>query len=340
VEGAVTASNLGEFKDHAMAVFEGINTELATDEDFASAEATVKWCKEVEGKLDAAKDHALSQTASIDELFRSIDEIKEQARQKRLKLDKLVKERKESIRYEIRVEAEKALAQHVADLNQSIGLYVVSVDADFVAAMKQKKTIKSLRDAVDQELASAKIAANEQAEKVRANLDLLNALAGEDYAHLFRDKQHLVAKSTEDMEATIKARIAEEDKRLEAERERIRQEETRKAEAAKAEQAPAEKGGQEAQEAPKVAADDARAVAGAREKQAPAADDGARLKLSEINEHIAPLSISADGLSRLGFEPIGREKAAKLYRASDFPAICEAMIRHLRDAQQSMQEAA
>ena len=69
VSGQVTASNLNEFKEHALAVFAGINRELTTDQHFADAEKTVKWCGEVESRLAAAKEHALSQTASIDLLF-------------------------------------------------------------------------------------------------------------------------------------------------------------------------------------------------------------------------------------------------------------------------------
>ena len=55
VTGAVTASNLPEFKAHALEVFKGINRTLTTDQDFATAESTVKWCADVESRLAAAK---------------------------------------------------------------------------------------------------------------------------------------------------------------------------------------------------------------------------------------------------------------------------------------------
>src|SRR5690606_4233062 len=90
VTGMVTASNLREFQHQAMAVLGSINRDLQTDEDFANAEQTVKWCKGVEERLDATKAHALSQTASIDELFRTIDTVSAEARRIRLELDKLV----------------------------------------------------------------------------------------------------------------------------------------------------------------------------------------------------------------------------------------------------------
>lgn len=200
----------------------------------------MKWCKDVESRLDATKDHALSQTATIDELFRTIDELKEQARQKRLHLDKLVKARKQAIREEILRAGEQAFDAHVESINNAlpdgIQMRLKSGESapDFASAMKGKKTVKSLRDAVDQELANAKIAANEVAERVRANLAAYTRLA-EGYEHLFADLQQLVMKDLDDMEAVIKARISDhkaaEEKRLEAERERIRQEEQRKAEA-------------------------------------------------------------------------------------------------------------
>ena len=96
VKGMVTASNIDAFKSHALAVFGAINKDRQTDGDFADAEKTVKWCKEVEDKLEAAKQHALSQTADIDALFRAIDDISAEARRVRLDLDKLVKTRKEN----------------------------------------------------------------------------------------------------------------------------------------------------------------------------------------------------------------------------------------------------
>lgn len=64
VTGMVTASNLADFKASAMAVLSGINRELQTDDDFANAEQTVKWCKGVEDRLEATKQQIIGQTAT------------------------------------------------------------------------------------------------------------------------------------------------------------------------------------------------------------------------------------------------------------------------------------
>ena len=74
---------------------------------------TVKWCGDVEDRLKAAKQHALSQTADIDAMFRTIGDIIETSRATRLELNKLVTARKEAVREEILSEGKAALAKHV-----------------------------------------------------------------------------------------------------------------------------------------------------------------------------------------------------------------------------------
>ena len=226
VKGAVTASNLDAFKENALAVFKGINTDLNTDADFANAEKTAKWCKDVEGKLDSAKEHALAQTASIDELFRAIDSIKEEARAKRLDLERSVKARKESIRREIVSDAREALAAHVSKVNASLPYPIPAPPADFAAAIKGKRTVSSLRDAADDLLAQSKIAANDLADRVRVNAKIITD-AG--HPQLFADAGQLCMKDQDHVESVVKVRIAEheqaEQRRVEADRERIRREE-------------------------------------------------------------------------------------------------------------------
>lgn len=53
----------------------------------------------------------------------------------------------------------------------------------------------------------------------------------------------------------------------------------------------------------------------------------------EINARIAPLSITADGLASLGFQPVGKEGAARLYAEADMGRICAALIQVIERAQ-------
>lgn len=300
ITGAVRASNLPEFKEHAIAVFQGINTELATDQDFADAERTVKWCKEVEDKLEAAKQHALSQTSSIDELFRTIDAISEEARAKRLELDKLVKSRKDTIRFEAVQSAESLLRAHCQRISDGlVRVRLPAIATNFPGVIKGLKTISSINNALDTELARAKIEASNVGEKIRHNLSNLDLLAGERASLLCPDLQAIVTKEPEDFLATVKMRIAEHT---------AQQQKAQEAEAARQQAAP-----------PPVVS----------QPQIPRAASGTRIKLGDVNAAIAPLSITAEGLASIGFQSVGVERAAKLYNASDLPAICRALSQRL-----------
>lgn len=240
--GMVTASNLKVFEQSALAVIDSVKTTLETDQDFADAKKAVKWCGDVEEAVAAAKKQALSQTQTIDELFSSLDRVSAHARETRLKVDKLVKAQELLVKTNIKQKAEQALLDHIAAINKTLGKVVLpAVTADFVGAMKNKRTIASLQDAVDTELARAKIDASQAADCIRLNLTSLAELAA-DHAFLFSDIQQLVTKANDDLVTLIKFRISEhekaEEEKAEATRKRIREEELQRiAEEDKAKQA-------------------------------------------------------------------------------------------------------
>jgi len=377
VTGMVTASNLAAFRDHALAVFGSINTDLQTDADFADAEKTVKWCKEVEDRLDAAKQHALSQTASIDELFRTIDEIKEEARQKRLTLDKLVKAEKENRKAEIVAKAQRELSAHIVALQGRVGV-LVNVGCNFGEAIKGLKSLDSMRDKVATALAHAKIEANAIADRIDTNRKTVEDMS------LMPDFAQVCTKAPDDFAALYAMRKQQradaEAKRLEAERERIRREEEAKARAeaeriAQAEreriraeeQAKAREAAEaerarlraEAEERQRVAQEDAArrdaeqkaqmadherqhsVVASVSQPAHPQADTGAKLTLGQINQRLSPIALSVAGLAQLGIQPAGKDRAAVLYLESDVARICSALILHLTTvARENFKEAA
>ena len=98
--------------------------------------------------------------------------------------------------------------------------------------MKGKKSVDSLKDAADTAVSKIKIEANEQADIAKTNIETLKEFAS-DHKFLFNDWKDIAFKGNDDFTALVKTRIAEhkeqEEKRLEAERERIRAEEQEKA---------------------------------------------------------------------------------------------------------------
>lgn len=280
VTGMVTASNLAEFKAHALSVFDGISKNLVTDEDFADAEKTVKWCGEVEERLAATKQHALSQTASIDALFRTIDDISAEARRVRLDLDRLVKTRKEAMKTEIVTDARMALGQHIAALNERLGSQLMpAISADFAGAIKGKKNFDSMRDAVNTMLASSKIDANVVAERIQANLVILKE--HEAHQFLFSDVAVIALKQPDDLKLLVESRISN----------------YRAAEAAKT-----------------AAAEEARAAKRRQEEEAARVEAEAVLKAASTVQPVAQPVATAEAPSAANFAPLLAELNALLAR--------------------------
>ncbi|MFY9184427.1 MAG: YqaJ viral recombinase family protein [Limnohabitans sp.] len=323
VTGAVTASNLAAFKETALSAIRSVNRDLKTDQDFADADASVKWCGDVESRLAAAKEHALSQTASIDALFKAIDDISAEARKVRLDLEKLVKARKDQIRMEIVSEAVAKGNEHMRTLNERIGKPLMpAVPADYAGVIKGKRSITSLRDAVDTELARVKIAANEIADRITLNL---RAIEAAEHGHLFPDLAGLTLKNPDDLAAVIDQRVAKYKKD---------QDEAASKAAAVVQQASAAAQAPIAQAVTDAIVGGtgiARVDAGHVTRIDPAQihDTGERIKLGDINARLAPIALTADGLAQLGFVHVATDKSAKLYRESDFPAICAALVKHI-----------
>jgi predicted phage-related endonuclease len=209
IRGEVAMSNLPAYRDAALQFIEQIKTDLQTDEDFSQAEATVKFCDEAEKKLQLAKDQALSQTASIDELLRTIDHIKEAMRRKRLDLAKLVEDKKKSIKETIISEARKAFADHLAGLEKEIAPLRLPVQnqPDFVGAARNKRTLASLHDAVDTALANAKIEVDATAKAIRGRLTWYREHAA-GFEFLFADLPQIIGKADEDFVLVVNNRIA------------------------------------------------------------------------------------------------------------------------------------
>lgn len=343
--GQVTASNLDSFKTAVTARIQAINTTLVTDADFATADKMVKFLDDGEKRLDLVKAQALAQTESIDQLFRTIDSLKAEMRSKRLALDKLVKAEKENRKSHIVGEARGELLLHVAALNKRVEVNAIEApNGIFAEAIKGLKSLDSMREKVSVALANAKIEANAIADRID-----INRKAMCEHANLFPDFASVCTKAADDFAALVALRVAQQkeadEKRLAAERERIRAEEEakarreaeQKAQMAEHERLVAERAAareaaanQPPQEQPAVCVQQMQksepqpALTAASETQ-----HGATLKLGEINAMLSPVSVNADGLASLGIHPVATDKNAKLYEASKFPTICRLISEHV-----------
>lgn len=355
-------SNLPDFAAALRTFIARIPAKPDTDQDFANAESACKALKRAEDALTAGEDAALGEMVDFEAMRRQVRDLKELARATRLATEKMVTARKEQIRGEIVAGGVAALREHIASLNTRLGKpYMPQVPADFSGAIKGKRTVESLRGAVNDELARAKIESSAIADRIQINLGTLRELAGA-HAFLFADTATIVLKQPDDLTMLVKARIADhqaaEQARLDAERERIRREEQERADReARAKLAAEQKAAQAAlqgQIAQPVAADlsalatehCAEAVAGLDAKQViaaakagPAPDTGETMTLGQLNALLSPIKLDASGIEALGFATT-RVKAAVHFPAARFPALCEAIARCAMEAAQARQEAA
>lgn len=237
ITGEVKSSNLVLYKNNALDFIHNVNTDLQTDQDFATAENVVKFCGRVEDELKLVKKQILSQAVSVNEILNTIDFVDEEHRKVRLQLEKLIKSEKDSRKTEILNNAKQAWQEHVNTCNAALGsVRLPDIAVDFAGSMKNKRTIESLRSAVNDETARVKIEAARWSNHINANLNMLREIAS-DHTFLFPDRQQLVLKDKDALEAIAKQRIAEhtkaENDRIQAEAQKIADEQIAKEKAAR-----------------------------------------------------------------------------------------------------------
>jgi predicted phage-related endonuclease len=207
IKGEVTSSNLEPFKIAATAYLENINTNLVTDQDFADGEAAVKFCKDVEEKIELTKSAMIAQTSTIDEVMRELDFIKKQYAEKRLALDKLVKNQKAIIKADAIAKARSEVLAHSEKLDAEIApLKLWASYPDFASAIIGLKSLKSMHSTLNDCVAKAKIDCDAMASDIRLKVRWFH-LNYSEHELLFADLQLLIQKPMEDFQLHVKARV-------------------------------------------------------------------------------------------------------------------------------------
>ncbi|WP_369650163.1 MULTISPECIES: YqaJ viral recombinase family protein [unclassified Variovorax] len=228
MDGTLTVvSNLPDFGVALRAFIAKIPAKASTDQEFADTDAACKALKKAEEALEAGESSALASMSNVEEMRRLIADYRNLARTTRLAKEKEVEARKVQIRTDEVLRGRAALDEHIATLNKRIGkpYMPTNFNADFAGAIKNKRTVESLKEAIDTTLANAKIATNEIAARIQINLSTLRELAA-DVPQLFPDTAQIVLKAPEDLTSLVKTRVADhraaEEKKEDERREKIR----------------------------------------------------------------------------------------------------------------------
>jgi predicted phage-related endonuclease len=218
-------SNLDRFGERLKSFISETNAKPETDQDFANLEQACKVLKEAEDALKQAESNALAQTASVDEMRRTVAFLADMARTNRLQFEKLVKSEKENRKAQIVDSARLAFESHCREIQADLPVLFINKHVIFAEAIKGKKTISSMQDAVNTMLANAKIEADALARDLREkhNWYIDN---GAEHSFLFSDLQNIIYKPSDDFQAVVNNRISQH-----KEQERIKAEQAAKAQA-------------------------------------------------------------------------------------------------------------
>lgn len=256
ISSQIIASNIDDVAASVRAEIAKVNTDLKTDDDFATAEQQVKDFKAAEDAFKEALDAALSEAADVKKLMDTTSGIIDLLAKTRLALDKQVKAQKAKVKEEIigvaRDGIHRALAGCDVRLQPAMRkvLRIDELDGVLAEATKGKKTLAGL------EKGCAEVLANWTAliGKTEAYMKARYAQIPADRLHLFADLDDLLALDS-GFEDAIAARIVAEDERQAAEKTRLEGEAAAKAEATLREKIAAEeraKAAAETQPAPAI----------------------------------------------------------------------------------------
>lgn len=223
VRGEITASNLTEITPLFDNYITGIKTELSTDQDFADAEANAKNCRETANRIKSLRANIIAQMVDVNAVDSTLANYEEAFNKIGLRLEKAVKEQKDTLKSQAIIKARLDYADFVAELNKTIPSEICLMSQrlicpDFQDAIKGVKTIETMQSRIDSALANGKAEATILAADVKTKLAYIGE-ASKGYEHLvnvrdivFSDIDYikLYIQSVKDKEDARKALLEEE----------------------------------------------------------------------------------------------------------------------------------
>lgn len=351
--GELVLSNIDTVTPQFDAFLANAITDFETDDDFALGQAQSKIARETAKQCLAVNEQIVAQMQSIGQVTRTMKLYAEKFNAMGLAQEKAVDGQKEVKKSAAKSERQRQYDAHIEALNNELVPVFLDLPIgdkpNFIGAMKNQRTLKSLYEKLDTELARAKIAADSAARLIRENINALDELAA-DYKFLFNDLQSVITKPADDFKNLVLMRVEAHQKaeaeRLAAEREAIREQEQAKAQAefeAKAKeladaqareiaaQSKAEESAHQEQSDKTNEAEPAPLFAlkpKSKEVEQAATTSEPTLTLGAINERLG-FTVSGQFLSELGFEAETAGKFKK-YHEHQFKPMCAAIVAHIQ----------
>ena len=206
VKGELTLCNISDVRPVFDKFLQDATVNLVTDNDFAIAEAESKKARDIAKRCIATEKNVIDQTASISEVTRELRMYADKFNALALQQENAVKTQKDNIKIALLNKSTAEFGIFIKTLNDGIKpIYLKTQQPNFMEAMKGKRTISSLEDAIVFELSKCQSIAVAAAALIGANLKEIAAAS--EYKFLLNDFDSLVLMDIEHLKMTIDTRI-------------------------------------------------------------------------------------------------------------------------------------
>lgn len=203
----VSRSNLFDYEQAAINFIESLRSDLETDEDFALGESALRLMKDQREALKTAKHSIIKSSADIEAAVNKIEWLDSQFKNKITFYKSAIDQKKEKIKHCAIMSRKRDFEEYVLNKHKEISGYKVIYFCDLSSAIKNKKTMVSINNALDSALANAKSEYMILFNKVKSNIDIFEEKS-KGYGGLFVDKNMIVNEnSAEAVSAIVSARI-------------------------------------------------------------------------------------------------------------------------------------
>jgi len=210
-KGISITSNLAEFKSKAMELVEKSKIPLTTDQDFENAKTRIKSYTTAESNIDSLVARVMGEMGDADTFVKDLNSIKEFIKKARTTEKNQIDTRNTSLKAELVLTAKNALASHVQLIDAKLSpIKYPYAMPDFSLVIKGKSSFDNMRSDLNTAIANEKIECDRLTAILEKNIAIINTI-GEKHLFLFADKQQLVVKDSEALEAICKQRIADHD---------------------------------------------------------------------------------------------------------------------------------
>lgn len=211
VKGEVIASNIDVIKPRFDKFLAEANTKPVNDQEFADSEASAKFSRATAKTCRIIAKQTVDQISTISDVVRFLETYADKFDALGLLQEKAVKVEKDNCKLNILLAARKELNAHIIRLDNELELAPfdssdLTVNVSFEDAIKGKKTLDGMMEAVSVMLANGKINANTIAQDLREKSAWYRSVA-EGYLMLFPDIGKAIYKPKDDFQLLVTSRI-------------------------------------------------------------------------------------------------------------------------------------